>query len=402
MLPSSRRLALLALAFAAAALAGCLGGGESTSASVDVAGYEEALDAPGMVLDPVAGPAPVETKLLNPPSSSVSSPGTQPVVLLVHDPASGQPVEDAEVALEARMPAMGHGTGPESDPVHAGGGVYEGQTTWSMSGEWVLHLDVQLADGSTVSYEVEIAVGEHDEDPQPEPREPYGSFGEVMAAPGTVYEGQPLAPPTETIRHAENVTDPAYEHQQPVGLGEGHLEEVRVSASLQPGSPLDSLNVSLETPEGQPALSLQLTADAPEAEATLADPEPGEWQLDVSGNALEAGYEVEIHVVHEPQHVDVKTLDPADPTRAQAGDRPLLFAVFEAFGPEPITEATVNVTVRDAGGEVLVDEEATHEGAGQYRTASGLAADGEGTIEIDVRLPLGEAHRYTIAFGGER
>lgn len=399
MLFPSRRLALLALPLAAAALAGCMGGGESTSASVDVAGYAEALEAPGQVLEPVEGAAPVETKLLDPPASSVSSPGTQPVVLLVHDPASGQPIEDAEIALETRMPAMGHGTGPESDPVHAAEGVYEGETTWSMPGDWVLHLDVQLADGSTVSYAAEIAVGEHDEAPQADPREPYGSFGEVMAAPGTVYEGEPVAPPTETIRHAENVTDPVYEHQRPVDLGEGHLEEVRVSASLASGSPLDSLNVSLLDPEGRPVLSLQLTADAPEAEATLADPEPGEWRLNVSGNALDAGYEVAIDVVREPQHVDVKTLDPADPTRAQAGDRPLLFAVFEAFGPEPITEATVNVTVRDAGGEVLVDEEATHEGAGQYRTASELAADGEGTIEIDVRLPLGEAHRYAIAFG---
>lgn len=398
--PSRLALGGLVALLLAAGLAGCVGGddGDADAADLSFAGYEEAREAPGTVLDPVEGSLEAEVKLLAPPSPDVDSPGRQPVILLVHDPAAGEPVTDATVALEARMPAMGHGTGPEEAPTHAGDGIYEGRTTWSMPGEWVLHMDVELPDGSSASYAPEVTVGAHDEGPQREPLDPYGSFDEVMSAPGTVYEGELVAPAVDNATFTDEVSDAAYERREPVAFEDRPLRSVTVEAELDPGTDLDTLNVTLVDPSGAPAASVELTASEPAAEAGVEDPSTGEWQVNVTGNGLGASYEVVVEGVYVPPHVDVKTLDPADPTRALTGERPFLFAVFEAHGPSPVSDAEVGFTSRmpDMGHGAPEEEDPTYEGAGQHQARSGFNMEGEWVVTIDVALPTGEEYRYEV------
>lgn len=395
--PGRRATLLLVLPLLAATVAGCLGGDPgSQGPSVDVSSYEEAREAPGLVLDPLESSPGVEVKLLAPASSSVDSPGTQPVVLLVHDPGAGEPIEDAEVGLEARMPAMDHGTGPESDPVHVGSGVYEGQTTWSMAGEWVLHLDVELPDGSSASYAPEITVGEHEDDGSTEPVEPYGSFGEVMAAPGTVYEGELVSPAKDNLTVRDEVQEPTYERRESLQTGDRALASLEIRAAMEPGTRLDELNVSLLDPAGDPVASLLLTAGEPTGQAVLEDASAGEWQIDVTGQGLGASYEVVLEAVYEAPHVDVKTLEPSDPTRAIGGERPFLFAVFDALEPAPVGDAQVDVAFQPPGGQDLTEQTPVHEGHGQYRATSDFETGEEWRVGIDVRLPTGEAYRYEI------
>lgn len=384
----------LAVAMLAAATAGCLGGEEATGPqAVEAASYEEAASMEGWELEPVEGTTALVVELLAPASPEVASPGTQPVVVLVHDAQAGEPVEDAELALEARMPAMGHGTGPETDPTHVGAGVYEGQTTWSMEGEWVLELTLTLADGTQVAYAPTLAVGSFEQDPDRQPIEPYASFGEVMAAPGTVYEGEPTSQPVEERGFSDDVGDPTYERSEELAFEGHHLEQVRLEATMNATTPVAQLNVTLTGPSGSSA-TIQLAGDADEDQAVIEGPQTGTWELAVTGRGLAASYEILIEAAHEPQHVDLKLLDPSDPTNTPADDRRILVAVFEAFGPEPMTDASVRLTASPPPGGTAIEETLTDQGHGQYRTTTGIDAEGDWQVTVDVQLPNREAHRY--------
>lgn len=393
---SSRLVPALALLVMAAALSGCLSSDGSEGLAADLEGYEEARDAPGLVLDPVQGASDVEVKLLAPASEEVGEPGTQPVVLLAHDPARGEPVTDADVTLEARMPAMGHGTGPEKDPTHAGGGIYAGETTWSMAGTWVLHLEVRLAEGDVLAYEPEISVGEHEGDPDAGPVEPFGSFGEVMAAPGTVYEGELLAPPRQSANVSAELTGADHQREEALALDRGELDNVRVTAQLDAQTPIDMLNVTLVDPDGNPAAVLQLDAQNAQAEASVAEATAGDWRLEITGEGIDASYEVHVEAVYHAHHVDLKLLDPADPSQGIGGDRGLLFAVFDAIAPAPVTDAEVNLTARPPDGTDPFEAAPDHIRHGQHRTATGLDAEGTWQVTVGLELPTGEAHRYAF------
>lgn len=87
---------------------------------------------------------------------------------IVKDAATGQPVEDAAVKVDARMPAHGHGmqTRPEADPgtcnlaappvcTHPGGVYLTRGMNFHMPGEWTLTFDITR--GGTVEHlEVQV------------------------------------------------------------------------------------------------------------------------------------------------------------------------------------------------------------------------------------------------------
>ncbi len=60
------------------------------------------------------------------------------------------PVTDLTFAATPEMPSMGHGSSGNVAPTHVGGGLYTGTVNLSMSGDWVVHLDVTGAEGASL------------------------------------------------------------------------------------------------------------------------------------------------------------------------------------------------------------------------------------------------------------
>jgi hypothetical protein len=134
--PSLRIAFLIALAVAALLLAGCRGGDDDDNAT-------EAPQSTNLQIDVAYEPDPPE-------------PGDSVVIVTVMD-AEGNPVEGASVSLLGDMdmampPELG-----ETDEGEAG--VYRVPFTWSMGGEWFLHVTVTLPDGTTVTEEFTLNVG---------------------------------------------------------------------------------------------------------------------------------------------------------------------------------------------------------------------------------------------------
>lgn len=102
----------------------------------------------------------IKIKLLTPATTGGLSEGEQDVVVLLYDASTGEPITDATMAMNARMPAMGHGTSPEEDPTHQNDGQYQGMTTWSMKGTWLLNLNAQLPSGDVLAYDLHMDIGE--------------------------------------------------------------------------------------------------------------------------------------------------------------------------------------------------------------------------------------------------
>lgn len=78
--------------------------------------------------------------------------GLNPVVVTLHrmqDMMTFVPVDDAVLALDPQMPSMGHGSPGSVDPTLSSPGVYEGQLSFSMAGEWETTVTVSRA-GVTV------------------------------------------------------------------------------------------------------------------------------------------------------------------------------------------------------------------------------------------------------------
>jgi hypothetical protein len=65
--------------------------------------------------------------------------GLNPIVFTVHfrqDMMTFPSVDDAEIALDPEMPAMGHGSPGSVNPSLSAPGRYEGQLSFSMAGQW--------------------------------------------------------------------------------------------------------------------------------------------------------------------------------------------------------------------------------------------------------------------------
>lgn len=88
----------------------------------------------------------IQLKVLVPDTNEELDSGEQEVWILLYDDGEDESITDADVEIEAWMPEMGHGTSGEEHPEHVAEGMYEGQTDWSMGGEWELRFDVTIED----------------------------------------------------------------------------------------------------------------------------------------------------------------------------------------------------------------------------------------------------------------
>lgn len=75
--------------------------------------------------------------------------GLNPIVVTLHGTQDNgmtfAPVEDAAFALDPQMPSMGHGSSGSVDPTIVSPGVYQGQLSFSMAGDWVTTVTVSRA-----------------------------------------------------------------------------------------------------------------------------------------------------------------------------------------------------------------------------------------------------------------
>jgi hypothetical protein len=65
--------------------------------------------------------------------------GLNPVVVTLHrmqDMMTFPPVDDASFVLDPQMPSMGHGSPGSVNPTLTSSGIYEGQLSFSMAGDW--------------------------------------------------------------------------------------------------------------------------------------------------------------------------------------------------------------------------------------------------------------------------
>jgi predicted component of type VI protein secretion system len=75
--------------------------------------------------------------------------GLNPVTVTLHrmvDMMTFAAVDDAALAIDPQMPAMGHGAPGSVNPTLASAGVYDGQVAFSMAGTWATTLTVSRAD----------------------------------------------------------------------------------------------------------------------------------------------------------------------------------------------------------------------------------------------------------------
>jgi hypothetical protein len=66
--------------------------------------------------------------------------GLNPVVVTLHrmqDMMTFVPVDDAAIVIDPQMPSMGHGSPGSVNPTLASPGLYDGQLSFSMAGDWV-------------------------------------------------------------------------------------------------------------------------------------------------------------------------------------------------------------------------------------------------------------------------
>lgn len=190
----------------------------------------------------------VTIKLLEPDRIDELSQGTQPVWIALADERGEKPtpITDADVEIEAWMPEHGHGTEPETDPVHVHDGMYEGATNWMMGGAWELRFNVTLPQGDVLRYETTVYIGQQ-ADPLDQ-RETFHVFEEdgyelaVFLSPEPVRVGvQNLTvriTPTEEPALPENA-DVVVNLDAPSGTGEGQsrdLERWREDAWTREGA----------------------------------------------------------------------------------------------------------------------------------------------------------------------
>jgi hypothetical protein len=144
---------LLAAALLTSGLAGCVGWGDSEP----FATFDEARDQVHTEIEPVED-RPLRLGLVEPNATSEVPQGQQNVTLVLWNEDTGEPVDDAQLTLDAFMPMMSHGTSPEEDPEPVRNGVYRGSTNLMMGGHWLFFVNATLASGQETHFEAHVNV----------------------------------------------------------------------------------------------------------------------------------------------------------------------------------------------------------------------------------------------------
>lgn len=248
------------------------------SSSTTYSSYEDARNAQGPTFEPREDST-VRLKLLDPSRTEGLEPGKQNVSFLVFDGEADEPVTSGNATLNASMPAMGHGTSPEQDPVHLQHGVWQGSTNFAMNGTWVLNLDLEPENGSWLHWDVNVSVGN----------------GSMSMDHGEMSDEPAFEPYTE--RFEDDVSSPNYTRAYDLEV-KGANATLTLNATLENATPLaDELTVSLLDPDGEELGSVTLSADASSGQLAVDDaPAKGTYTLEVHGQAVQAHYVVEAHV----------------------------------------------------------------------------------------------------------
>jgi hypothetical protein len=250
-------------------------GNDTWSPTTSYGSYEEAKGADGRVYEPQANGTDVRLKLLSPADPADVPAEHRNVTVLLFDEAEDAPIRDAEMALDAVMPAMGHGTSPEDDPIHTDHGVYAGRTTFSMEGKWLVDLQASLTDGTSASWELEVDVGNVSEswgEDEP-PFEPYERS----------FEGQ--------------AQDPDYNESHGLDV-KGANATLTANVTLENATlAVEELNVTVVDPDGEAHGWVVVSQGDPEASMTVERaPVAGTYQLQVSGSGVDASYTIDVQV----------------------------------------------------------------------------------------------------------
>lgn len=284
-----RTILLLTLPLLVSGLAGCLGSDTDPGSTQDPANesqadalannatfgsFDEALSSSGQIFEPEQD-SPLRLKLLAPETTVDIATGAQEVdVLLIDTTGEPAPVTDANVTLSAQMVAMGHGTSPEEDPVHAGHGEYHGSTTYSMEGRWMLEIQATLADGSSLDWGIWTLVNQTSEtDPNAEAHHRTGN----ASTEGTV----------SGLDHNETWS---FEVSQAGSLA-------IVNVSLADPDPVAEVTFQMADPGGQSLTEATLDQEDPDASLRVPDlASAGEHSVRISGQALDTGYAIDVHL----------------------------------------------------------------------------------------------------------
>ncbi len=237
--------------------------------------YQEAKDAPGRVYEPTNASGATRLKLIEPADAGNVTDGATNVTVLLFDEDADEPITDANVTLDARMPAMGHGTSPEEDPRHAAHGVYKGMTTFPMEGKWRLDLTSTLADDTSLDWSIEVDVGNVSET--------WGSQGPPFEAYNRTFE--------------DDVQSADYSQARAFTV-EGANATVEARITLTNATPLlDEINMTITDPDGASLGSVIVNADSTSGSLTIdAAPAAGDYTAQVTGSAVNAHYEIVITV----------------------------------------------------------------------------------------------------------
>ena len=84
--------------------------------------------------------------------------GQNPFAVTVNRVDTGAAVTDLTVTAVPDMPAMGHGSSHNVDPIHVGDGRYEGSVNLTMPGEWRIVLEFERHDESLGTTEYAITL----------------------------------------------------------------------------------------------------------------------------------------------------------------------------------------------------------------------------------------------------
>jgi hypothetical protein len=238
--------------------------------------YQEARDADGETFAPEQNSS-IRLKLLDPDTENVDQ-GETNVTVLFYDEDADEPVTEGQASLNATMPAMGHGTSPEEDPVHVEHGVWKGLTTFSMNGTWI--LDVDLAHNDTLSWAINVTVGD----------------GGMDDMDGEDEDDEPAFEPY-TVAFEDEVTEPDYQERYPFDV-EGANATLQMNGTLDNATMVtDELDVELLDDEDSSLGSFTLDADTNESSLIVDEaPNQGEYAVNVTGQAVDADYRVTVHV----------------------------------------------------------------------------------------------------------
>lgn len=303
-LSRSRTLALLlAVPLVTAGLAGCIGSEESDT---PWSSYEDAKAASGPTFSANDSDSPIEVKWLR-PSTPDSVPQAQSEIwLLVFDSQADEPVTDATLTMESYMPAMGHGTSAEEDPVHEDFGLYRGVINPSMGGQWQLNLTVQLGSGDALDFFIPYQVegeggmdhGDHGHDHGNGTDDTNQTDGNETSDPdGNETDGEEPPEGFNATFNDSIEADTGYERDWAFPVNSTNFT-VEATITLDATEPTAEANLTLIDANGTEQGSAEVSGTG-ESEGTVTIDEPpgtGEYTARVTGSAVDASYELAIQV----------------------------------------------------------------------------------------------------------